>query len=96
MAKFDDSCKGNAVTFDGLLESLVDVDAYCLPKAKKRRKKRGEGMKEDCERYNYRASKKAILFEAMYDRDSRRTIKDRQAISNRLRCPLGSFQQCLQ
>jgi hypothetical protein len=28
MAKFDDSCKRNAVTFDDLLESLVDVDAY--------------------------------------------------------------------
>jgi hypothetical protein len=28
MAKFDDSCKGNAVTFYDLLESLVDVDAY--------------------------------------------------------------------
>jgi hypothetical protein len=28
MAKFDDSCKGNAVTFDDMLESLVDVDAY--------------------------------------------------------------------
>jgi hypothetical protein len=49
MAKFDDSCKGNAVTFADLLESLVDVDAYCLPKAKTRRKKRGEGVKEDCE-----------------------------------------------
>jgi hypothetical protein len=28
IAKFDDSCKGNAVTFDDLLESLVNVDAY--------------------------------------------------------------------
>jgi hypothetical protein len=46
------------------------VDAYCLPKAKKQRKKRGGGMKEDHQRYNYGASNKAILFEAMYDRDS--------------------------
>jgi hypothetical protein len=70
IAKFDSSCKGNAVTFDDQLESLVDVDAYCLPKAKKRRKKLGEGMKEDRERYNYGSSNKAILFEAMYDKDS--------------------------
>jgi hypothetical protein len=35
MTKFDDSCKGNAVTLDDLLESLVAVDAYCLPKANK-------------------------------------------------------------
>jgi hypothetical protein len=28
MATFDDSCKGNAVTFEDLLESIVDVDAY--------------------------------------------------------------------
>jgi hypothetical protein len=69
MTTFDDSCKGNAVTFNDLLESLVEVDDYCLPKAKKRRKKRGEGMKEDRERYTYGASNKAILFEAMYDRD---------------------------
>jgi hypothetical protein len=68
MAKFDDSCKGTAVTFDDLLESLVDVDAYCLPNAKKRRKKCGEGMKEDCDRYTYGASNRAVLFEAMYDR----------------------------
>jgi hypothetical protein len=81
MAKFDDSCKRNAVTFDDLLESLVDVDGYCLPKAKKRRKKRGEGMKEDCERYTYGASNKAILFEAMYDRDS--PIHDKQSRSGK-------------
>jgi hypothetical protein len=62
MAKFDDSSKGNAVTFDYMLESLVDVDAYCLPKAKKRHNKCGEGMKEDRERYNYGAYNKAILF----------------------------------
>jgi hypothetical protein len=77
IAKFDDSCKGNAVTFGDQLESLVAVDAYCLPKAKKRRKKRGEGMKEDRERYNCGASNKAILFEAMYDRDS--PIHDEQS-----------------
>jgi hypothetical protein len=28
VVKFDDSCKGNAATFDYLLEHLVDVDAY--------------------------------------------------------------------
>jgi hypothetical protein len=70
MAKFDNSCKGNTVTFDDMLESLIDVDTYCLPKANKRRKKCGEGIKEDRERYNYGASNKAILFEAMYNRDS--------------------------
>jgi hypothetical protein len=77
MAKFDDSCKGHAVTFEDLLESLFDVDAYYLPKAKKQRKTYGEGMKEDIERYTYGASKKEILFEAMYDRDSR--IHDEQS-----------------
>jgi hypothetical protein len=40
MAKFDDSYKGNVVTFDDLLESLVDMDAYCLRKAKKRQYER--------------------------------------------------------
>jgi hypothetical protein len=64
MAKFDNSCKGNEVNFDDLLESLVDVDVYCLPNAKKRGE--GKGVRE---RYNYGASKKAILFKAMYDRD---------------------------
>jgi hypothetical protein len=34
-------------------------------------------MKEDCERYIYGASNKAIFFEAMYDRDS--PIHDRQS-----------------
>jgi hypothetical protein len=59
--KFDDFCKGNAVTFNYLLESLVYVDADCLPNAKKRRKKCGEGMQEDHERYTYGDSNRAIL-----------------------------------
>jgi hypothetical protein len=55
---------------DELLEYLLDVEEYSLPKAMKPRRARGAGMKVDRIMYGYGISTKAVLYSGLYDASS--------------------------
>jgi hypothetical protein len=62
--------KGDTITTDELLEYLLDVDEYALPKVTKPRRARGAGMKVDGIMYGYGTSTKAVLYSGLYDASS--------------------------
>jgi hypothetical protein len=55
---------------DELLEYLLDVDEYALPKVTKPRRARGAGMKVDRIMYGYGTPTKAVLYSGIYDANS--------------------------
>jgi hypothetical protein len=55
---------------DELLEYLLDVEEYSLPKVTKPRRSRGAGMKLDRIMYGYGTSTKAVLYSGLYDASS--------------------------
>jgi hypothetical protein len=70
MACWKRASKGDKITMDELLEYLLDVEEYSLPKVTKPRRARGAGMKVDRIMYGYSTSTKAVLYSGLYDASS--------------------------
>jgi hypothetical protein len=70
MACWKRASQGGNITMDELLEYLLDVEQYSLPKVMKPRRARGAGMKVDRIMYGYGTSTKAVLYSGLYDASS--------------------------
>jgi hypothetical protein len=67
MACWKRASKGGKITMDELIEYLLDVEEYSLPKVTKTRRARGPGMKVDRKMYGYGNSTKAVLYSGLHD-----------------------------
>jgi hypothetical protein len=74
MACWKRASKGGNIAMDELIEYLLDVEEYSLPKVTKPRRARGAGMKVDIIMYGYGTSTKAVLYSGLYDASS--SIRD--------------------
>jgi hypothetical protein len=77
MACWKRASKGEKITMDELLEYLLDVEEYSLPKVTKPRRARGPGMKVDRIMYGYGTSNKAVLYSGLHDASS--PIRDKSS-----------------
>jgi hypothetical protein len=77
--------KGDKITIDELLEYLLDVEEYSLPKVTKPRRARGPGMKVDIKMYGYGTSTNVVLYSGLHDASSPiRDESSREGIQFRL------------
>jgi hypothetical protein len=70
MACWKRASKGDNITMDELLEYLLDVEEYSLPKVTKPMRARGAGMKVYRIMCGYGTSTKAVLYSGLYDASS--------------------------
>jgi hypothetical protein len=67
MACWKRASKGYKIKMDELIEYLLDVEEYSLPKVTKPRRARGPGMKVYIKMYGYGNSTKAVLYSGLHD-----------------------------